>query len=90
MPRLADTPFSVLELAPIRDDGGPAEALHNALVLARHADMLGFTRFWVAEHHNMPGIASSATAVLVGHPPPVPRASASAPAASCCPTMRRW
>lgn len=67
MPRLADTPFSVLELAPIRDDGGPAEALHNALVLARHADMLGFTRFWVAEHHNMPGIASSATAVLIGY-----------------------
>lgn len=67
MPRLADTPFSVLELAPVRDDGNPAQALRNALILARHVEMLGFTRFWVAEHHNMPGIASSATAVLVGY-----------------------
>lgn len=67
MPRLADTRFSVLELAPIRDDGGPALALSNALALARHVEALNFTRFWVAEHHNMPGIASSATAVVLGY-----------------------
>lgn len=67
MPRLADTALSILDLAPIRDDGGPAQALQNALALARHAEALGFTRFWVAEHHNMDGIACSATAVLVGY-----------------------
>src|SRR5690606_25164997 len=67
MRRLADTRFSILDLAPIRDDGTPADALHNALALARHAESLGFERFWVAEHHNMDGIASSATAVLIGY-----------------------
>ena len=67
MPRLADVNLSVLDLCPIRDDGGPAQALHNSLALARHVEALDFTRFWVAEHHNMDGIASSATAVLVGY-----------------------
>jgi len=67
MPRLADTALSILDLAPIRDDGGPAQALQNALALARHAEALNFTRFWVAEHHNMDGIACSATAVLIGY-----------------------
>ena len=67
MSRLAHCRFSILDLAPIRDDGTPAEALHNAVALARQADALGFERFWVAEHHNMDGIASSATAVLIGH-----------------------
>ncbi len=67
MSRLADTCFSILDLAPIRDDGTAADALHNAVALAQHADELGFERFWVAEHHNMDGIASSATAVLIGH-----------------------
>lgn len=67
MSRLADTRFSILDLAPIRDDGTAADALRNAVALAQHADGLGFERFWVAEHHNMDGIASSATAVLIGH-----------------------
>lgn len=67
MPRLADTAFSILDLVPIRDDGGPAEALQNSPVLARHAEMLSFTRFWVAEHHNIDGLACSATAVLIGY-----------------------
>lgn len=67
MNRLAPVPFSVLDLAPIREDGGPAQALHNSLALARHVEALGFKRFWVAEHHNMDGIASSATAVLLGY-----------------------
>lgn len=64
---LNNTRFSVLELAPVRDNGNVAEALHNSLALARHAEKLGFSRFWVAEHHNMDGIASSATAVLLGY-----------------------
>jgi luciferase family oxidoreductase group 1 len=64
---LAQTNISILDLAPIRDDGGPAQALGNSLKLAQHAERLGFSRFWVAEHHNMDGIASSATAVLLGY-----------------------
>ncbi|WP_447595409.1 LLM class flavin-dependent oxidoreductase [Aquipseudomonas campi] len=67
MSALATTPFSILDLAPIRDHGGPAQAMHNSLALAQHAEKLGFSRYWVAEHHNMDGIASSATAVLLGY-----------------------
>ncbi|MFS0825109.1 LLM class flavin-dependent oxidoreductase [Pseudomonas phoenicis] len=59
--------YSVLDLVPVRDDAGPAQSLHNSLDLARHAERLGYNRFWVAEHHNMDGIASSATAVLIGY-----------------------
>ena len=67
MSRLASIKLSTLDLAPIRDDGDAAQALHNSLVLARHVESLGFERFWVAEHHNMDGIASSATSVLLGY-----------------------
>jgi luciferase family oxidoreductase group 1 len=59
--------FSVLDLAPVRVDGTVAEAFRNTLDLARHAEQWGFTRFWLAEHHNMPGIASAATSVLIGY-----------------------
>jgi luciferase family oxidoreductase group 1 len=58
--------YSVLDLAPVREGGTPAEALRNTLDLARHAEEWGFSRFWLAEHHNMPGIASAATSVLIG------------------------
>ncbi|AOE82587.1 LLM class flavin-dependent oxidoreductase [Pseudomonas sp. TCU-HL1] len=67
MSALSTLPLSVLDLAPIRDHGGATQALHNSLALARHVERLGFSRFWVAEHHNMDGIASSATAVLLGY-----------------------
>jgi luciferase family oxidoreductase group 1 len=67
MKTLSDINISVLDLAPIRADGGPQQALRNSLALAQHAEKLGFTRFWVAEHHNMDGIASSATSVLIGY-----------------------
>ncbi len=61
-------PFSVLDLIPIVEGGGGAPAaLAGALQLARHAEALGLRRYWVAEHHNMPGIASAATAVVIGH-----------------------
>jgi luciferase family oxidoreductase group 1 len=60
-------PLSVLDLAPVPDGGNAGDALRATIDLARHAERLGFRRFWVAEHHNMPGIASSAPAVLVGH-----------------------
>ncbi|TLU71631.1 LLM class flavin-dependent oxidoreductase [Lichenicoccus roseus] len=60
-------PFSVLDLSPIIEGGDAALALRNTLDLARHAEALGYRRYWVAEHHNMPGIASAATAVVIAH-----------------------
>jgi len=60
-------PFSILDLSPIVQGGTAGEALQRSLELARHAEQLGYRRYWVAEHHNMPGIASAATAVVVGH-----------------------
>jgi luciferase family oxidoreductase group 1 len=60
-------PFSVLDLAPVIEGNTPAQAFANSLDLARKAESLGYTRYWLAEHHNMPGIASAATAVLIGH-----------------------
>ena len=59
--------LSMLDLVAVREGGTVAEALAIALRTAQHAEALGFTRYWLAEHHNMPGIASSATAVLAGH-----------------------
>jgi len=60
-------PFSVLELSPITVGSTPAQALRNTLDLARHAQSLGYLRYWLAEHHSMPGIASAATSVVIGH-----------------------
>ena len=60
-------PFSILDLAPITEGSTAAESLRNSLDLARHAEQWGYHRFWLAEHHNMPGIASSATSVVIGH-----------------------
>ncbi len=60
-------PYSLLDLAPVTEGSTPREAFANALDLARHAESLGYHRYWLAEHHNMPGIASAATAVLIGH-----------------------
>jgi luciferase family oxidoreductase group 1 len=61
------TPLSVLDLSPVVEGGTAAQSFRNTLDLARHAETWGYTRFWVAEHHNMPGIASAATAVLLAH-----------------------
>src|SRR5438309_1434284 len=60
-------PFSVLDLSPIVAGGSPADAFRNSLDLARHAERLGYRRYWLAEHHNMPGIASSATSLVIGY-----------------------
>jgi luciferase family oxidoreductase group 1 len=60
-------PLSVLDLAPIVEGGDAAQALRNTRDLARHAEAWGYQRFWLAEHHNMDGVASAATAVLIGH-----------------------
>jgi luciferase family oxidoreductase group 1 len=60
-------PLSVLDLSPICEGSDAAQALRNTLDLARHAERWGYRRYWLAEHHNMPGIASAATSVVIGH-----------------------
>jgi luciferase family oxidoreductase group 1 len=60
-------PFSILDLAPITEGSDATQAFRNTLDLARWGERLGYHRYWLAEHHNMPGIASAATAVLIGH-----------------------
>jgi luciferase family oxidoreductase group 1 len=60
-------PFSVLDLSPIAQGSDAGQSLRNTLDLARHAEACGYRRYWLAEHHNMPGIASAATAVVIGH-----------------------
>ena len=60
-------PFSILDLAPIIEGSDAAEALRNSLDLAKHVEALGYRRYWMAEHHNLPGIASAATAVALAH-----------------------
>jgi len=60
-------PLSVLDLAPIVEGGDASDAFRRSLDLAQHAERLGYRRFWLAEHHGMPGIASAATAVVIGH-----------------------
>ena len=60
-------PLSVLDLAPIAEGSDAAQSFRNSLSLAQHAERLGYRRFWLAEHHGMPGIASAATSILIGH-----------------------
>ena len=61
------TALSVLDLSPVTEGGSPARSMRNSLDLARRAEALGYRRYWLAEHHNMPGIASAATAVVIAH-----------------------
>ncbi|MFD2512338.1 LLM class flavin-dependent oxidoreductase [Pontibacter locisalis] len=64
---LKDTPASILDLVPILSGKTASDSFKNSLNLAQNAEKFGFNRYWLAEHHNMPGIASSATAVLISH-----------------------
>ena len=66
MKSLGQTPLSVLDLAPIREGKSLADTFAASLTLARHVESLGYKRFWLAEHHNLAGIASSATSILIG------------------------
>ncbi|MEF9602402.1 MsnO8 family LLM class oxidoreductase, partial [Paracoccus sp. PXZ] len=59
--------FSVLDLAVVAEGSDARQAIANSVALAQAAEGWGYSRFWLAEHHNMPGIASAATAVLIGH-----------------------
>ncbi|TJW41223.1 MAG: LLM class flavin-dependent oxidoreductase [Mesorhizobium sp.] len=61
------TALSVLDLSPIVEGSNASQSLANSLALARHAERLGYRRYWLAEHHNMPGIASAATSVVIAH-----------------------
>lgn len=67
MKQLHQTPLSILDLASVATGKGAAEAFKNTLNLAKAAERLGYNRYWLAEHHNLPGVASSATAVLIGY-----------------------
>lgn len=67
MSPVTPVPFSVLDLSPIAQNETATHAFQNTLALARHAEALGFQRFWLAEHHNNPGIASAATSVVIGY-----------------------
>jgi len=67
MSSFKDIPLSVLDLSPVGEGSEPKDALRNSLDLAQHAERLGYKRFWLAEHHSMPGIASAATSVAIGH-----------------------
>ncbi|OON70506.1 LLM class flavin-dependent oxidoreductase [Hymenobacter sp. CRA2] len=68
MPKnLSELPLSILDLAAIREGHTPSDTFRDSLALAQHAEQWGYKRFWLAEHHNMASIASSATAVLIGH-----------------------
>ncbi len=67
MKSLSDIKYSVLDLSPILQGGTAADSFRNTLDLARHTEKWGYNRYWLAEHHNMPGIASSATSVVIGH-----------------------
>ena len=60
-------PLSVLDLAPVPQGTDPAQAFKSSLELAQHAEKWGYQRYWMAEHHNMTGIASAATSVLLGY-----------------------
>jgi luciferase family oxidoreductase group 1 len=60
-------PFSVLDLSPVCAGSTPAQSFRNTLDLAQHAERWGYRRYWLAEHHNMPGIASAATSVVIGY-----------------------
>ncbi|CAM4161420.1 LLM class flavin-dependent oxidoreductase [Paenibacillus alkaliterrae] len=65
--RAFDIPFSVLDVSPIVEGGSVTESLGNTLDLARHAEKWGYNRYWLAEHHNAPSIASSATSIVIAH-----------------------
>src|ERR1700693_5173735 len=60
-------PVSVLDLSPITEGGSAAQSLKNTLDLARHAERWGYRRYWLAEHHNIPAVASAATSIVIAH-----------------------
>jgi alkanesulfonate monooxygenase SsuD/methylene tetrahydromethanopterin reductase-like flavin-dependent oxidoreductase (luciferase family) len=84
-----DFGLSVLDVSPVSSGSDSSTALRNTLDLARLVDRLGYRRYWLAEHHNLPSIASSAPEVMIGHVASVTERSGWAPAGSCSPTTPR-
>jgi len=82
--------FSVLDLSPIAEGSTASDALRNSLELAQQAERLGYKRYWLAEHHNMPGIASAATAVVIGHVAGGTKTIRVGSGGLCCRIIRRW
>lgn len=80
--------YSVLDLAPVPEGSTTAQALANSADLAQHAERWGYDRYWLAEHHNMPGIASAATAVMIGHIAQATSTMRIGAGVSCCPITR--
>lgn len=85
----APVPLSVLDLVTVGAGHTASQAVRTAVGIARTAERRGFHRYWVAEHHSMPGVASSSPRCCWPTSPRTPTASGWAPAASCCPTTRR-
>lgn len=81
--------LSVLDLSPVPSGSTSAEALQNTLDLARHAEALGLTRYWLAEHHNAASIASSAPEIMIGAVAATTRTIRVDPGGSCSPTTAR-
>lgn len=90
MKSLNNVNLSMLDLVAVREGGTVADALKIAVRTAQHAEKLGFTRYWLAEHHNMPGIAALLRLCWWVISPVRRKRFAWARAASCCPTMHRW
>ncbi len=83
-----DISFSVLDLASIVQGGTASQSFQHSIELAQLTEKLGFKRYWLAEHHNMPGIASSATSVVIGHVAAHTSTIRVARVESCFPTIR--
>ena len=85
-----DLKLSVLDLIPVVEGGSAGEALAGSTELVRLAERSGYHRHWVAEHHSMPGIASSSPAVLIARLAPISLTNRLGRGVLCCPTTRRW
>ena len=83
-------PVSILDLVPVILGETPREALRKSLDLAQHAEAFGYKRYWVAEHHNMTGIGSAATSVVIGISPAAQRRYVLVRVGSCCRIIHRW
>jgi luciferase family oxidoreductase group 1 len=82
--------LSILDLAPVRDGETPGDSFRASVALARLAEQAGYQRVWYAEHHNMPGIASSATSVLIAHVAARTERIRLGAGGVMLPTTRRW
>ena len=91
MTDLSKISLSILDLAPVVQGQTASQAFANTLSLAQHGEQWGYNRFWLAEHHNMAGIASAATSILIAMVAGgTSKIRVGFPAASCCPIIHHW